>query len=210
MNPDGFDAESLQSCVTRYADGDDTALNELMSRAMHRLESLTRTMFRDFSRVHRWEETADVVQGASIRLYRALQQTRPTDLRGFLALATLQIRRELTDLARKYFGPEGLGTNFESSGFGRTGADSSPHFDVTASSSSFDPQRLTDWTEFHRQAEQLPPEEREVFDLTYYQSLPQSEVAKVLNISERTVQRRWQSAREALQHFLNDQFPKDR
>jgi DNA-directed RNA polymerase specialized sigma24 family protein len=85
-----------------------------------------------------------------------------------------------------------------------------PHFDVTASSSSFDPQRLTDWTEFHRQAEQLPPEVREVFDLTYYQSLPQSEVAKVLNISERTVQRRWQSAREALQHFLNDQFPEDR
>ena len=47
-----------------------------------------RAMFRHFARVHRWEETADVLQSASIRLYQALQATRPTDVRGFFRLAT--------------------------------------------------------------------------------------------------------------------------
>ena len=92
MTQVAFDADSLQSCVTRYAAGDDSALNELLSRTSARLEQLTRAMFRDFARVHRWEETADVLQSASIRLCRALQATRPTDVRGVFTFGDIDSR----------------------------------------------------------------------------------------------------------------------
>lgn len=207
MNQSKNETDPLQDYVTRFANGDDSALNELLKRSSERLEQLTRAMFRDFSRVHRWEETADVLQSASVRLYRALQATRPTDVRGFFALASLQIRRELTDLARSYFGPEGLGTNYENSDIWPTGAASSNGFDVAASSGSFDPKRLASWTEFHNEAEQLPPDEREVFDLIYYQGLSQAEAAEVLNISERTLQRRWQNVRLTLRDSFDGRVP---
>ncbi len=199
--------DSLQCCLTRFAAGDDSALNDLLGRATARLEQLTRAMFRDFARVHRWEETSDVMQNASLRLYRALQTTRPTDVRGFYALAALQIRRELTDLARRYFGPEGLGTNYETCELWPADTSTANAFDVSSSSSSFDPQRLASWTDFHKQAEQLEPEDREVFDLIYYQGLSQAVAAAVLGVSERTIQRRWQSARLALHDALDGRLP---
>lgn len=208
MTQVAHDADSLQDCVTRFAAGDDSALNELLKRSSARLEQLTKTLFRDFARVHRWEETSDVLQNASLRLYRALQTTRPTDVRGFFALAALQIRRELTDMARQYFGPEGLGANYETRELWPADTIASGAFDVSASSSSFDPQRLASWTDFHKQVEQLEPEDREVFDLIYYQGLSQAEAAAVLGISERTIQRRWQNARLTLHDALDGRLPK--
>ena len=202
-----LDMAVLQQCLTRFAAGDDAALNDLLKQTSAPLEQLTRTMFRDFSRVHRWEETADVLQSASIRLYRALLVTRPTDVRGFFALAATQIRRELTDLARHYFGPEGLGTNYETSDLWPTGAASSSAFDVAASSGSFDPKRLANWTDFHIGAEQLPTEEREVFDLIYYQGLSQAETSRILGISERTIQRLWQKTRLAMHDTFDVHLP---
>jgi RNA polymerase sigma-70 factor (ECF subfamily) len=53
----------------------------------------------------------------------------------------------------------------------------------------------------------LPAEDREVFDLIYYQGLSQAEAAGLLDISERTLQRRWQSARLALHDALAGQLP---
>lgn len=193
MASDTVDVDYIQLSLSRYAAGDDSALNELLSRTSSRMEKLTRAMFRDFARVHRWEETADVLQSASIRLYRALQANRPTDVRGFFALATLQIRRELTDLTRRYFGPEGLGTNYESGIANEASA-----------SSSCDPKSLIDWTEFHSQVEQLPTDDREVFDLIYYQGLSQDDAATVLGISLRTLQRRWQNARLVMRVTLDE------
>ena len=50
--------------------------------------------------------------------------------------------------------------------------------------------------------EGLPEEEREAFDLRWYQGLTQAEAALVLNVSEATVKRRWLAARARLGHFL--------
>ena len=63
------------------------------------------------------------------------------------------------------------------------------------------------WAEFHRQAELLPDEEREVFDLLWYQGLSQSEASELLQVSERTVKRRWQSARLYLHNALHGELP---
>jgi RNA polymerase sigma-70 factor (ECF subfamily) len=198
--------DSLQSCLNRFTAGDDVALNELLSRATTRLKQLTQFMFRDFARVHRWEETDDVLQNASLRLCRALQATRPETVAGFLALASLQIRRELIDLARRYFGPEGLGANHDSRAVAWSD-NSSAELSAADASSSSDPRRLALWTDFHDQAGRLPDEDRAVFDLIYYQGLSQIEAAEVLGISERTLQRRWQSARLTLHDALNGRLP---
>ena len=207
---------SLQSYIERFAAGDDAALDGLLRHASARLETLTRNMFRDYSRVRRWEETADVVQNASIRLLRALQSTRLTDVRGFYALAALQIRRELIDLARHYFGPEGLGAKHESrddlEAEHRSHDDSSDAGQSTgslllAASSTFDPQKLASWSEFHEHAGALPDEDRQVFDLIYYQGLSQADAGAVLGLSERTLQRRWRSARITLHDALGGRLP---
>jgi RNA polymerase sigma-70 factor (ECF subfamily) len=69
------------------------------------------------------------------------------------------------------------------------------------------PDRLAAWAEFHRRAEGLPPEEREVFDLLWYQGLSQAEAAAVLGVSDRTAKRRWQAARLRLHEALNGELP---
>jgi DNA-directed RNA polymerase specialized sigma24 family protein len=44
-------------------------------------------------------------------------------------------------------------------------------------------------------------------DLLFYQGLQQAEAAAVLGVSERTVKRRWQSARLALHEALGGRLP---
>jgi DNA-directed RNA polymerase specialized sigma24 family protein len=50
--------------------------------------------------------------------------------------------------------------------------------------------------------EGLPEEEREAFDLCWYQGLTQAEAALLLSVSETTMKRRWLAARARLGAFL--------
>ena len=163
---------------------------ELLEIACERLVQLTRTMLRDYRRVKRWEETDDVCQTAMIRLSRALHSTTPASPRDFYRLATLQIRRELIDLARHYYGPEGRANSHQR--FARTLGGGTPAYDRADSADS--PSQMVAWREFHEQVDLLPEEEREVFDLVWYQGMMHTQAAELLNVSARTVKRRWQSA----------------
>jgi RNA polymerase sigma factor (sigma-70 family) len=53
----------------------------------------------------------------------------------------------------------------------------------------------------------LPTENREVFDLLWYQELSQAEAAALLRVSEQTIKRRWQSARRDLHQALGGALP---
>jgi hypothetical protein len=66
----------LQSYLDRLRDGDETARGELLRCASERLRSLARQMLRAYSRVHRWEETDEVLQNAALRLHRTLVRGR--------------------------------------------------------------------------------------------------------------------------------------
>src|SRR5262245_35464825 len=66
-------------------------------------------MLKGYPNVRRWEQTDDVLQNAVIRLHRALQQLTVQTPLDFFRLAALNIRRELLDLARHYYGPQGRG-----------------------------------------------------------------------------------------------------
>ena len=194
----------VQGWIDRLRAGDPSARDALLACAIDRLERLTRKMLKGFPGVHRWEQTDDVLQNAILRLSRALRDVTPPSSRDFFRLAAVQIRRELIDLARHHSGPQGLGANLISNLGGDASASLNPadHADVT-----YDPSRLAEWTEFHRQVEALSDAEREVVDLLFYQGLQQAEAAAVLGVSERTVKRRWQSARLALHEALGGRLP---
>jgi RNA polymerase sigma-70 factor (ECF subfamily) len=195
----------IQAWIDRLRTGDELARKELLACACQRLERLTRKMLRDFPRVKRWEETADVTQNAALRLYRTLQDVIPRDVREFFRLASLNIRRELLDLAKHYGGPQGQGAHhatWQAGDDSRAGPGGRDPADESA-----DPTQLARWSEFHERIETLPDEEREVFDLVWYQGLSQAEVAELLQVSERTIKRRWQSARLKLHELLQGESP---
>ena len=62
------------------------------------------------------------------------------------------------------------------------------------------PENLLAWAEFHEQVEELPENEREVFQLIWYSGTTQREAAELLGISERTVLRRYCRARLQLKN----------
>jgi RNA polymerase sigma-70 factor (ECF subfamily) len=183
----------VQECLLRLRQGEPAAREDLIRAACDRLTDLTRVMFKSYGRLRRWEETDDVLQSALIRLHRALGTIAPETPRDFYRLATAQIRRQLIDLSRHYYGPEGAARRHESAA-PPPACDHSEPPTPESGNSTFEPSRLAVWTDFHRQVEALPDHEREVFDLIWYQNMQQNEAAPLLGVSARTVLRRWQSA----------------
>ncbi len=196
----------LQGCLDRLRAGDPAARTELLNGACERLDQLTRVMLRDYRRLKRWEETADVRQNALVRLYRALEQVAPASLRDFYRLAACQIRRELIDLARHHYGPEGRGGKHESVAGRDSGAEAEASGPEPADL-TYHPDRLAAWGEFHEQIDALPDEEREVFDLVWYQGLTHAAAADLLGVSTKTVQRRWHGACRTLYAALKGEMP---
>jgi RNA polymerase sigma-70 factor (ECF subfamily) len=191
----------IQAWLDRLRSGDAAACDELLRCACERLHNLARKMLRSYPNVHRWEQTDDVLQNATLRLYRTLQQIPVETARDFFRLAALNIRRELLDLAKHHYGPQGHGTRHASI------ADDSSLARLDTPDLSHEPSRIAAWSEFHQKIESLPELEREVFDLLWYQGLSQAEAAELLQVSERTIKRRWLSARLALSEALKGEIP---
>jgi RNA polymerase sigma factor (sigma-70 family) len=196
----------IQGWLDQLNAGNESAREALFASALARLTRLARRMLRDFHRVARWEQADDVLQNALVRLDRSLRAVRPRTAKDFFRLAAAQIRRELIDLARHYFGPAGAAAHHS------TRQRSGEHHGATAPDveppdTSHDPARLAAWTDFHAQIALLADDDRELFDLLWYHGLTQAEVGTVLNVSERTVNKRWIAARLKLADALGGQLP---
>jgi RNA polymerase sigma factor (sigma-70 family) len=189
----------LQGLLDQSLAGNPAAKEALLHHACERLLKLTKKMFRGHPGLRRWMQTDDVFQNSLVRLHRALSQVEVRDVRHFFNLATVQIRRELLDLARKTFGPHGIGRNHHTD---HQPADESGGMLHQVSD---EPEDLERWESFHQRIETLPDEEREVFDLIYYEGLEQLEAAKVLDVSERTIRNRWNRAKLLLSGELTDE-----
>jgi RNA polymerase sigma-70 factor (ECF subfamily) len=193
-----FQTKQLQDCLERLRAGDAAARDELLRHVYDRLRRLVRKMLKSYPRVKRWADTDDVLQNSLLRLMRALEKVPITSMRDFLALTSEQIRRELIDLARHYYGPRGLGVKHATHGSPGEPAHDPP--DPVG-----EPTSLAAWCEFHQQVKQLPAEEQEVVGLLFYQELTQAEAAAILQVTVRTIQRRWQLALLRLHRILKDQ-----
>ena len=186
--------------LRRLGAGCDRARSDLIAHSCDRLRRVARRMLgEDFSRLRRWEQTDDVLQNSLLRLNRALAACAPESSAHFWNLAARLIRRELTDLARHHFGPEGHAAKHHtdrSKGYGPSEQVARP------SSNGGEPSSPVEWAVFLAMAEKLPVKEREVFDLLWVQEMTQEKIATVLNVSLRTVKRRWLSARLRLAQAL--------
>src|SRR5262245_31104225 len=189
--------------IQRYIDAlpGDTAVEPivqaLLERAVGRLRQLcARFLYKSYPRLTRPPvnlETDDLLGGVVAGLLTALQTTRPPTVRRFFALANQHIRWQLNDLARR------LDEKPAAAELAETGVAAPPA--STASGIGPDGRRMLEVIEG------LPEDEREVFELVGIQGLTHAEVAMLVGVSEKTVQRRLNRARLLLAERLADLRP---
>ena len=139
-----------------------------------------------------------------IQIWLDLLRSGDRQARDFYNLAATQIRRVLIDLARHYYGPQRMRAN---DAITLDGLDAKNASRRSPADQGTEPANLLEWTDFHRQVESLRAEEREVFSLLWYSGLSQEEASRALNISLRTLGRRWHQARLHLHSALHGERP---
>jgi RNA polymerase sigma factor (sigma-70 family) len=191
----------VQDLLERHRAGDGSAREGLIALAQDRFVALARAMLRRHPHVRRWEETDDLLQAALVRLHRSLGVVQPESVRHFDNLAAAQIRRELIDLARSYYGPEGPGAKHHTDG-----TDPGDRLAQVVDPAG-EPDSLESWAAFHEAVERLPQEEQEVVNLLWYGSLTHAQAAEALGVASKTIQRRWASARLLIRDALHQEGP---
>ncbi len=191
---------AVQLCLDRLDTDESAAFRDLLAVSIHRLRVLARKILADIPAVKRWDSTDDLLQNASLRLWEAVETHHPPTPADYFRLAACVMRRELIDLSRSHYGPLGWGANHHSPRPGDSSA--IPDQGQLAASDSNSPQQLSEWTEFHTYVENLPADERQLFDLLWYQGLTQNETSGLLGIPLRTLGRAWKAARVRLAEAL--------
>src|SRR5262245_50612508 len=194
----------IENCLQRWAQGEQVARDELLGLASDWLRRLVAVMLADYPRVRRWGPTDDVLQIALLLLWQALRDLKPSTPREFCGLATLQIRRELIDLARHYVGPHGPSAHHVTHDSPLTDA---PCGFAPAGDTSYNPARLATSTDFHNQIALLPPDLRAAFETRWYLNLPYAEAAELLGISVSSVIRHYQAACRTLGEVFKGELP---
>jgi RNA polymerase sigma factor (sigma-70 family) len=194
--------EHTTAAVQRYLDelaGDSPAepiVRALLDRAVRRLHVLCITLLhRSYPRLTQppLNVQADELLGAvAERLLKAMREARPQTVRQFFALANQHMRWELNDLARRLDEQpaavelcEGL---------------------VPAPASSVS-ELSPDGLRMLGAIDELPEDEREVFDLVRIQGMTQTETAKLLGVADVTVKRRLNRGLRLLAERLADLRP---
>lgn len=198
--------EGLADCLDRLRVGEPRARDAVIACAAGRMRIIARRMLARFPNVRRWEDTDDVFQAAAMRLHRTLGRLSIDSPRDLLALAVLQIRRELLDLARSHAGPESFaahqGTNVIPGQGSAAGQIVERIEDAATTASSVDR-----WTRFQQAIDELPEDLREVFQLVWFMGADQKTIAATIGCSERTVKNRWRAARLAIRSALDGEPP---
>ena len=195
--------EPTTAVIERYLDAlpsDPAAeliIRELLDRAVGRLRLLCAThLHRSYPRLARPPvnlETDELLGGVVAGLLTALRTVRPQNVRQFFALASLHMRWQLNDLARRLDQQPPAAALAE--------------VEVAAPPSSTSSGLTRDGRRMLGAIDGLPEAEREVFELVRIQGLTHGEAAGVVGASERKVQRRLNRARLLLAEQLADLQP---
>jgi len=197
-------ADSREASVSNEA----AIREQLFGIAYARMHSLAHRMIRGYPQVRRWDETADVVQAAALRLHRALEAIELHDARHLLRLTALQIRRELLDLARKHSSPESAASHHETNML--ASADGMlMKVDLASDETAESADRLEPWTRLHDAVAAIDADDRELFELVWFLGATQHDIATLTGWSPRTVRRQWESIKRRLVAALDGDFPSD-
>jgi RNA polymerase sigma-70 factor (ECF subfamily) len=197
--------DNTTAVVQRYLDelgGDSPSeplVRALLDRAVRRLHLLCATLLhRSYPRLAQppLNLQADELLGAvTERLLKAMREARPESVRQFFGLANQHMRWELNDLARRLDQQPSAVELHE-------GLVPAP----ASSLSGLSPDGLR----MLRAIDELPDDEREVFDLVRVQGMAQTEAAEVLGVSAVTVKRRLNRGLQLLAERLADLRPDGR
>jgi RNA polymerase sigma-70 factor (ECF subfamily) len=174
----------------------DPVVRVLLGRAVLRLQRLCATLlYRDYPRLTHPPlnlQTDELLSAVVERLFKALREARPRTVREFFALAGQHMRWELNDLARR-LDNQPLAVEL------REGLLPTP----AGSESGLTPngRRMLE------AIDGLPEDEREAFDLVRIQGLTYAEVAELLGVATKTVQRRLDRGLRLLTEQLGDLGP---
>ncbi len=183
--------------------GNVVAREQLAELVYNRLINLSRMMLRSGSaRVQRWEQTEDLAHSAWFRIQRAIESDalQWNDPAQFFRLAARHIRFEIIDLHRKH---RVMHENHLTRLGASSGVEGMEDGNFFVANATADPQRIAVWADFHEAVENLPEEQKEVVDLVWYQGLKQDEAAELLNVSVKSIKRRWREVKLTLADKLD-------
>jgi RNA polymerase sigma factor (sigma-70 family) len=185
----------LSVVFERIQAGDMAARNELMSTLYDRIIRLTAVLLRTFPVVQRRREVESVANDLSLKLIGALDAGLKTgSVQDFFRFAGVRLRQLLIDEAEKH-------RRRHVGAFAGAGTDTAaPDFDP--GTDTLDPEALAVWSEFHEKVNELPEEERMIFEMHFFLQMPQAEIAKVLQWEPKQVSRRWLKACMALADYV--------
>jgi RNA polymerase sigma factor (sigma-70 family) len=173
----------------------DALVRGLLESAVRRLHLLCANLLhRSYPRLARPPlnlRPDEMLSAVAERLLKAMRTVRPGNVRQFFALANQHMRWELNDLARRLDAQPAARSR---SDVAQAEAGSGP--DLSANS-----RRMLD------AIEQLPADEHETFNLVRLQGLSHGEVAALLGVSTKTVQRRLHRSLILLADALADLRP---
>lgn len=204
LNP-GEKPNNLTELVGRMRSGDSDARDELANAVYERLAIMTRKMLRAApSAVNRWDQTGDLLHSAWFRIERALLDDSLVvkDDSHLFRLLARHVRFQLIDLYRSNVGAYGIDANHGTVAGMCTDKSHAPAA-LQPHDENSDLHRLIAWGEFHQCVENLPDDEKAVTELHWYQGLDQSQVANLLGVSVKTVQRTWRRAKIKLGQALD-------
>ena len=201
------DSGQLTHLLERIRAGDDDARAAVIEHTSERLRALARRMLHT-NPVRRWEQTDDLLQQTLVRLHRHLFSSQATSTAGFLSLAALEMRHALIDLVRHYFGPQGLGTHYNTVTAQSLDRVETPREPTDPEPTPSQQAMLAErWEHLYRAVGELSEDSRSVVDLVWFHDLTQAEAAVLLGVSAKTVARRWREARVALFDALSGELP---
>ncbi len=194
--------ERTTAVVQRYLDelaGDTPAeplVRALLNRAVRRLHLLCITLLRrSYPRLTQPPlnlQAEELLGAVAERLLKAMREARPRSVRQFFALANQHIRWELNDLARRLDQQPAAMELLE---------------ELVSAPASSGSGLTPDGLRMLRAIDDLPEDEREVFDLVRVQGMTHPEAAQVLGVSTVTVKRRLNSGLQLLTERLADLNP---
>ena len=196
----------LEGYLERAMTGDVAARQRLLEVTRDRLmRHARRHLHGRHARLEPFEQTDDVVQQLYVKILQNQDRFwvnsdgQPVrTLSEFFGHSSAWMRDVLCDLLRKAYGrddnrPAVLPLD------GGLSEGCSRH---EPASDTHDGEKVRRWTEFHEVVARLPDDLRSVFDLLWYQELPQAEAAALLGVAVPTVKLRWMKARLQVQQAL--------
>jgi len=190
----------IQRLLDRLRLGEPLARRELLERAHRRIVKIAVALFQeDFRGLRGRHDVESVVSETWMGLMRALESTQPATPDAFFGLVFVKVRQALLQIAsrerrhkaRRLGGPLDSGELEALDVFDRPDTND-------------DPCRLAILTEFHRQVEKLPQNEKRAFELHYYLGFTQAEAADLMELGPKQVSRLWLAATARLADWLQD------